>query len=75
MNAGADAYRGVIPEDRWHEPYMSATELADEVAAGVTFWGACVDDQLIAVMGIQSVMDVQLIRHAYVRPEQDRRGN
>jgi GNAT superfamily N-acetyltransferase len=69
VNAAAEAYRGVIPDDRWHEPYMSAGELAGEIASGVEFWG--IDDEtgrLAGVMGIQAVRDVDLIRHAYVRP-------
>ena len=69
VNAAAEAYRGVIPEDRWHEPYMSAGELDREIAAGVEFWG--IEDEagaLAGVMGIQAVRDVDLIRHAYVRP-------
>jgi GNAT superfamily N-acetyltransferase len=69
VNAAAEAYRGVIPEDRWHEPYMSAAELDREIASGVKFWG--IEDEagaLAGVMGIQAVRDVDLIRHAYVRP-------
>ena len=69
VNAAAEAYRGVIPEDRWHDPYMSATELDREIADGVEFWG--IEDEagaLAGVMGIQAVRDVDLIRHAYVRP-------
>ena len=69
VNAAAEAYRGVIPEDRWHDPYMSATELDREIAAGVAFWGIEDDAGTLAgVMGIQAVRDVDLIRHAYVRP-------
>jgi GNAT superfamily N-acetyltransferase len=68
VNAAAEAYRGVIPADRWHEPYMSAQELDAELAAGVTFWGAERDGALAGVMGIQRVRDVELIRHAYVAP-------
>ena len=69
VNAAAEAYRGVIPEDRWHDPYMSATELDREIAAGVAFWGIEDDAGTLAgVMGIQEVRDVDLIRHAYVRP-------
>ena len=69
VNAAAEAYRGVIPEDRWHEPYMSADELDREVAGGVEFWGIEDDEGALAgVMGIQAVRDVDLIRHAYVRP-------
>jgi GNAT superfamily N-acetyltransferase len=69
VNAAAEAYRGVIPADRWHEPYMSAAALEGELAAGVEFWG--IEDgsgALAGVMGIQAVRDVDLIRHAYVRP-------
>ena len=69
VNAAAEAYRGVIPADRWHEPYMSAEELDREIAAGVEFWGLeDGDGSLAGVMGIQAVRDVDLIRHAYVRP-------
>ena len=38
INAAARAYRGVIPADRWHEPYMPAAELKAEIADGVAFW-------------------------------------
>jgi GNAT superfamily N-acetyltransferase len=69
VNAAAEAYRGVIPEDRWHEPYMSVEALEREIAAGVEFWGIEDGDGALAgVMGIQAVRDVDLIRHAYVRP-------
>ena len=68
MNAAAEAYRGVIPDDRWHEPYMSRHELDGEVAAGVPFWGCETDGSMIGIMGIQPVRDVDLIRHAYVLP-------
>jgi GNAT superfamily N-acetyltransferase len=74
VNAAAEAYRGVIPDDRWHEPYMSSGELEEEIAAGVRFWGYEVDGELIGVMGVQSVQDVELIRHAYVVPGGQRRG-
>ena len=74
VNAAADAYRGVIPADRWHEPYMPAGELDEEIAAGVTFWGYQADGELIGVMGIQDVAEVTLIRHAYVAPHGQRRG-
>jgi hypothetical protein len=66
INTAAEAYRGVIPADRWHEPYMPARELADEIAAGVAFWGYEADGALVGVMGVQPVRDVDLIRHAYV---------
>jgi len=75
VNAAAEAYRGVIPADRWHEPYMPAGELDAELAAGVAFWG-CEDDdgELLGVMGVQPVRDVDLVRHAYVVPAAQRRG-
>lgn len=68
INAAAEAYRGVIPLDRWHEPYMSRLELDREVAAGVAFWGYEADSALLGVMGIQQMPAVDLIRHAYVLP-------
>jgi len=74
INAAAQRYRGVIPDDCWHEPYMRADELAHEVAAGVTFWGVELDAVLVGVMGMQRVLDVALIRHAYVAPEVQGRG-
>lgn len=74
INDAAEAYRGVIPADCWHEPYMPAEELAGEIAAGVVFWGYEDDDVLLGVMGIQPVRDVDLIRHAYVRPQAQRHG-
>ena len=74
MNAAAEAYRGVIPTDRWHEPYMSAEELDAELAAGIGFWGYELDGELVGVMGIQAVGDVDLIRHAYVSPGSQRHG-
>jgi GNAT superfamily N-acetyltransferase len=73
INAAAQAYRGVIPADRWHEPYMSAAALTREIADGVEFWG-CDAGSLLGVMGIQRVRDVELIRHAYVRPGLQRGG-
>jgi len=69
VNAAAEAYRGVIPEDCWHEPYMPASQLDREIAAGVSFFGYDVDGSLIGVMGIQPLDDVDLIRHAYVWPD------
>lgn len=75
INDAAEAYRGVIPPDRWHEPYMSGEELDREIAAGVAFRGW--DDPasgLTGVMGAQDVRDVTLIRHAYVRTAHQGRG-
>ena len=74
VNAAAEAYRHVIPADRWHDPYMSAEHLARDVAAGIEFWGYELEGELIGVMGIQPVRDVDLIRHAYVRPGSQRLG-
>ena len=66
INDAAIAYKGVIPADRWHEPYMPMDDLKAEIAAGVRFTGYSLDGQLVGVMGIQSVRNVRLIRHAYV---------
>jgi GNAT superfamily N-acetyltransferase len=74
INAAAEAYRGVIPPDRWHEPYMPAAELDHEISAGVVFWVYDLDGAMAGVMGIQPVRDVDLIRHAYVSPGYQRRG-
>jgi GNAT superfamily N-acetyltransferase len=74
INAAAEAYRGVIPLDRWHEPYMAVDELDREMAAGVVFWGYEEDGVLLGVMGIQAVGDVDLIRHAYVAPGSQGQG-
>ncbi len=74
VNAAAEAYRGVIPADRWHDPYMPSAELDAEIAAGVAFWGFEQDGTLAGVMGLQRVRDVDLIRHAYVLPGSQRQG-
>jgi GNAT superfamily N-acetyltransferase len=74
INAAAEAYRGVIPADRWRDPYMPRHELDNEIATGVAFWGYENDGMLMGVMGFQSVRDVDLIRHAYVLPSGQRRG-
>jgi GNAT superfamily N-acetyltransferase len=75
VNAAAEAYRGVIPADRWREPYMERSELEAEIADGVVFWGSEDDGgALVGVMGIQPLADVDLIRHAYVLPAHQGRG-
>ena len=74
VNEAAQAYRGAIPADCWHEPYMSRASLDAEIAAGVDFWGWDESGVLIGVMGIQAVRDATLIRHAYVRAAQQGRG-
>ena len=74
VNDAAQAYRGAIPEDRWHEPYMPLAELRGEIAAGVRFWGWEEGGELAGVMGIQDRGEVDLIRHAYVKTRHRRRG-
>ena len=74
VNEAAEAYRGIIPPDRWKEPYMPESELAAEIAAGIAFSGWEDGDGLQGVMGIQPIEDVILIRHAYVRPERQGQG-
>jgi GNAT superfamily N-acetyltransferase len=74
VNTAAEAYRAVIPLDRWHEPYMPQDELESEIAAGVVFWGHEENGVLVGVMGLQPVRDVDLIRHAYTLPGSQRRG-
>lgn len=74
VNDAAGAYRGVIPDDCWHEPYMSLAALGAEIAAGVQFSGWDESGALVGVMGLQMVRDATLIRHAYVRPADQGRG-
>ena len=74
VNEAAQAYRGVIPADRWREPYMPAEELKREIANGVIFWVVEEDGRLVAVMGIQDKEEVALVRHAYVAPTMQRKG-
>lgn len=74
INDGASAYRGIIPADRWHEPYMSKEELKKQIDEGVEFWNFTEDDRILGVMGIQFKNDVTLIRHAYVRTIERNKG-
>ena len=74
VNEAAQIYRGVIPADRWHEPYMPMAELQGEIADGVEFWGKEEGGELEGIMGLQVKGDVALIRHAYVRPSRQRQG-
>src|SRR2546421_684682 len=74
INDGALAYKGVIADDRWKQPYMSTSELRHEIESGVAFWGFEQVAELIGVMGIQQVQDVTLIRHAYVRTNRQKQG-
>jgi N-acetylglutamate synthase-like GNAT family acetyltransferase len=74
INEAAQRYKGAIPADCWHEPYMPRTVLLEEIAAGVNFWGWEDTGALVGVMGVQKVKDATLIRHAYVRASQQGRG-
>ncbi|MGH9850214.1 MAG: GNAT family N-acetyltransferase [Blastocatellia bacterium] len=74
INDAAMAYKGVIPPDRWHEPYMTKAELQAQIEDGVRFSCYVDDDEIIGVMGIQDKTDVALIRHAYVRTKQRKKG-
>lgn len=74
INDAAQAYKGIIPQDRYVEPYMSLEHLQSEMADGVVFWGYEDEEELIGVMGIQDRGDVALIRHAYVRTDQRGKG-
>ena len=74
VNDGARAYQGIIPEDRWTEPYMSMEHLRHEIDEGVVFWGYEEAGALAGVMGLQQLQDVTLIRHAYVRTGNQGRG-
>ena len=74
INDAAVVYKGEIPADRWKEPYMPAEELHEEIQSGVQFYGLKTGWTLVAVMGIQPVKDVTLIRHAYTLTSQQRKG-
>jgi N-acetylglutamate synthase-like GNAT family acetyltransferase len=74
INDAAIAYKGIIPEDRWQEPYMTQQELEKQIADGVEFWGYKEDNKIIGVMGIQFKGDVTLIRHAYVSTNNRNKG-
>jgi N-acetylglutamate synthase-like GNAT family acetyltransferase len=74
INDAAIAYKGVIPPDRWHEPYMSKEELEAQIAEGVSFSCYVDDGEIIGVMGVQDKGGVELIRHAYVRTERRNKG-
>jgi N-acetylglutamate synthase-like GNAT family acetyltransferase len=74
INDAARVYQGVIPGDRWHDPYMSSAQLEGEIEDGVEFWGCEAQGELAGVMGIQDKGEVCLIRHAYVRPDRQQSG-
>lgn len=73
INQAARAYQGVIPEDCYHEPYMSWEDLRSEMSV-MAFFGWEQEDRIVGVMGFQPVKDVTLIRHAYILPDYQRRG-
>ena len=74
INDAAYAYKGIIPDDRWHDPYMNEEELTAQIGAGVEFWCYMDQEKMLGVMGIQDKGDVTLIRHAYVRTESRNKG-
>lgn len=74
VDRAAQAYRGVIPPDCWHEPYMPEAELRQEIADGIEFWLAERNGAPAGMMGIQDRGDVALVRHAYVSPDVQRAG-
>ena len=65
INDAAVRYKDIIPDNCWHEPYMSKQELVDELTDGVRMFGYNRNNKLIGVIGIQEIKDVILIRHAY----------
>ena len=75
INDAAQAYKGVIPDDRWHEPYMSRIQLRREIGDGVCFWGIEEEHTLVGVMGIQDKGDVCLIRHSYIKTNRRNSGD
>jgi GNAT superfamily N-acetyltransferase len=74
INDAASAYRGIIPADRWHEPYMTEEELKKQIDEGVEFWCYIEGEKILGIMGIQFKKGVTLIRHAYVRTNQRKKG-
>ena len=74
INDASLKYKGVIPDNCWHEPYMSEQELIDEFYGGVRMFGYHHNNKLIGVIGIQKVKDVILIRHAYTLTSHQGKG-
>jgi N-acetylglutamate synthase-like GNAT family acetyltransferase len=74
INDAAIAYKGVIPPDRWNEPYMTKEELKGQIEDGVKFSCYVHNDEIVGVMGVQDKTDVKLIRHAYVRTKHRNKG-
>lgn len=73
INETAKAYEGVIPDDCYRQPYMPMDELNQEMKQ-MTFFGEEVNGELVGAMGLQTVKDITLIRHAYVLPQWQRQG-
>ncbi|MEO9803732.1 MAG: GNAT family N-acetyltransferase [Reichenbachiella sp.] len=74
INDASIAYKGIIPSDRWKEPYMTKEELKLQINEGVEFWNYLDGQEILGVMGIQFKEDVTLIRHAYVRTTERQKG-
>jgi N-acetylglutamate synthase-like GNAT family acetyltransferase len=74
INDAASAYKGIIPDDCWNEPYITSEELICEIENGVVFWCLEQDEQLLGVMGIQDKGELTLIRHAYIRTQAQKLG-
>ena len=74
INDASMAYKGIIPADRWHEPYMPKAELEKQIGELVEFWKYTEGEKTLGVMGIQFKEDVTLIRHAYVRTKERKKG-
>ena len=74
INDASQKYKGIIPDDCWHEPYMSKHELIDEFNNGVRMYGYLDKNKLVGVIGIQKVKNVILIRHAYTLTSQQGKG-
>ena len=74
INDAALKYKGIIPYNCWKEPYMSEEELLSEFSKDVKMFGFKMNNNLVGVMGIQKLVDVTLIRHAYILTEHQRVG-
>lgn len=74
INDASVAYKGIIPVDRWHEPYMPKEELEKQIGEAVEFWKFMEDEKTLGVMGIQFKEGATLIRHAYVRTTERQKG-
>lgn len=74
INDAATVYKGIIPDDRWKNPYMPEEELKEEIKAGVKFFGWKEGEKVVGVMGVQPVKDTTLIRHSYVLPTHQKKG-